>query len=142
MHTYKQNYNSFFESELDVIEINREKKNKSLTTKQFIERAVNVHGDTFDYSKSKYVNMSTKIIIKCKKHDIEFTQTPINHLHGPIGCSVCNKNIKPRIRHERFIKRVNKKSMMIGSVGEKLIGYWLNQHSVEYEKQKTYSFCN
>ena len=94
MHTYKQNYNSFFEPELDIIEINCEKKNKSLTTIQFIERAVKVHGDSFDYSKSEYINMSTKITVTCKKHNIEFTQTPINHLHGPIGCSICNKNIR------------------------------------------------
>jgi very-short-patch-repair endonuclease len=141
MHIYKQNYNSFFEPELDIIEINREKKNKPLTTIQFIERAVRVHGDIFDYSKCEYVDMSTKIIITCKKHNIEFTQTPINHLHGPIGCPICNKNIRPRIRRERFIKKVNKKNMIIGSVGETLIGYWLNQYSIEYEKQKTFIGC-
>jgi len=140
MHTYKQNYNSFFESELDIIEINREKKNKPLTTIQFIERAVKVHGDTFDYSKSEYVNMSTKIIITCKKHNIEFTQIPNNHLYGPIGCSFCNKNIRPRIIRKKPIMVVNEKIRII-SVGEKLIEYWLNKNSINYEKQKTFNEC-
>lgn len=140
MHIYKQNYNSFFEPELDIIEINREKEKKSLVTTQFIERAVKVHGNSFDYSKTNYINMSTKIIIICRKHNVEFTQTPNNHLHGPIACSLCNKNIRPRIIRKKPIKMINKKINIV-SVGEKLIEYWLNKNSIKYEKQKTYNGC-
>ena len=141
MHTYDQNFNSFFGKELDVIEIIREKKNKRLTTEEFIKKAIKIHGDKYDYSLVNYINSSTKVLIKCSEHNIEFSQTPINHLYGSIGCSVCNKNIKPRIRRERFIKKTNKKNMIIDSAGEKMIGYWLNQHSIEYEKQKTFNGC-
>jgi very-short-patch-repair endonuclease len=141
IYTYNQNFNSFFQGDLNLIEINREKRNKRLTTKDFIKKAEIVHGDSFDYSKSVYVNMSTKITIICKKHNIEFTQTPINHLHASIGCSMCNKNIKSKIKREKFIKKVNKKSMMICSTGEKLIEHWLNKNFIEYEKQKTFAEC-
>jgi len=48
-YTYNKNYNSFFEPELDTIEINRERKNKPLTTTQFIERAVKVHNMLIEY---------------------------------------------------------------------------------------------
>ena len=39
-----------------------------LTTEEFIERAIKVHGDRYDYSKTKYVNHRTKVIITCKEH--------------------------------------------------------------------------
>ena len=140
IHIYKQNYCSFFEPKLDVVEICREKNNRPLTTIEFIERAFIVHGDKFDYSKSKYVNMSTKVIIVCKKHNIEFMQTPINHLHGPIGCPVCNKNIKPRITRKK-IETIYRKKEKICSVGENLIECWLNKNSIKYETQKTFNEC-
>lgn len=31
-----------------------------LTTEQFISKAKSIHGDKFDYSKTKYVNSETK----------------------------------------------------------------------------------
>ena len=34
---------------------------RKLTTKEFIERAIKVHGDKYDYSKVEYVNNRTKV---------------------------------------------------------------------------------
>lgn len=64
-------------------------KNQSNTTK-FIEKAVNVHGEKYDYSMVDYVNNSTEITIVCGTHG-EFNQTPQNHLAG-CGCKLCGKN--------------------------------------------------
>lgn len=61
---------------------------KSIDT--FIEEARKVHGDTYDYSKVKYVNNNTKVTIICPIHG-EFEQTPISHLRG-CGCSKCNRS--------------------------------------------------
>jgi len=72
-----------------------------LTTEQFIERARKVHGDKYDYSKVKYVNIHTKVLIGCKKHSF-FEQLPLNHLRGK-GCAICSKNY--RLTKEEFIKR-------------------------------------
>lgn len=61
------------------------------TTKEFIQDAIKVHGDKYDYSKVKYKNNNTKIVITCKKHGI-FKQDPSAHLQGK-GCHHCvNKN--------------------------------------------------
>ena len=60
---------------------------KKKTTKQFIEEARLVHGDRYDYSKSEYVNATTKIIIVCPIHG-EFSQRPCDHLNGH-GCKHC-----------------------------------------------------
>lgn len=61
---------------------------KRLTTEEFIERAKEVHGDKYDYSKVNYVNSSTKVCIICPIHG-EFWQIPSDHLSGK-GCKKCS----------------------------------------------------
>ena len=65
-------------------------KRQSLNTEQFIERAKKVHGDKYDYSKTEYINSSTKICIICPIHG-EFWQRPKDHTQG-IGCPVCKSS--------------------------------------------------
>lgn len=58
------------------------------TTESFIEKARKVHGDKYDYSKTKYgKNNREKVIIICPIHG-EFKQEPVNHLNGQ-GCPHC-----------------------------------------------------
>lgn len=57
------------------------------TTEQFIAEAKAVHGDEYDYSSVEYINASTKVEIKCRKHGI-FMQNPDSHLRGS-GCPTC-----------------------------------------------------
>jgi hypothetical protein len=61
-----------------------------LTTKQFIERSIIVHGNKYDYSKVIYNNMHEKVVIGCNVHG-NFKQTPNSHLHGS-GCFKCGKD--------------------------------------------------
>ena len=58
-------------------------------TEEFIEKAIVIHKDKYDYSKSDYKNNSTNVIIICKEHG-EFTQAPSNHLSGK-GCLKCGR---------------------------------------------------
>lgn len=58
-----------------------------LTTKEFIRRARQVHGNRYDYSKVKYEGSHKKVIIICREHG-EFEQTPGNHIHGQ-NCRKC-----------------------------------------------------
>lgn len=58
-------------------------------TKDWIRKAINKHGDLWNYSKSIYINAKTKLIITCKIHG-EFLQCPNNHLQGS-GCPDCGK---------------------------------------------------
>ena len=59
-------------------------------TEIFIIKAILIHGDRYDYSKVEYVNAKTKILIKCKIHNIWFYQNPDN-LKRKIGCPLCKK---------------------------------------------------
>lgn len=53
----------------------------------FIARANDVHNFKYDYSKTNYRNLNTKVVIICPKHG-EFEQLPSNHLHNH-GCYQC-----------------------------------------------------
>ena len=64
------------------------------TTDSFIKRALEVHGDKYDYSKTNYVNGSLKVIITCKKHG-DFEQRPSGHIAGR-GCHKCSKESASR----------------------------------------------
>lgn len=54
---------------------------KKVTTKEFINKAVSLHGNKFDYSKSVANGWNNKVIILCKKHG-EFLQNLGDHLQG------------------------------------------------------------
>ena len=60
---------------------------KKLTTKDFIEKAKQLHNDKYDYSETVYVNSRSKIIIICPEHG-SFEQLPSSHLSGN-GCPKC-----------------------------------------------------
>ena len=61
------------------------------TTDWFIQKAHEVHGNKYDYSKVNYVNSSTKVCIICKIHG-GFWQLPGSHIKGH-GCVKC-RNVK------------------------------------------------
>lgn len=61
----------------------------TLTTGEFIERAVAVHGDTLDYSLVEYVNNSTKVQVRCPKHG-SFWIRPYHLTSHKQGCLSCN----------------------------------------------------
>ena len=48
---------------------------------EFIQKAREVHGDKYDYSKVNYVNSYTKVCIICPEHG-EFWQKPNSHING------------------------------------------------------------
>lgn len=59
------------------------------TTDKFIKKAKQIHGNTYNYAQSRYVDESTKIAIICPKHGI-FRQSKKHHLGGA-GCPECAK---------------------------------------------------
>lgn len=75
-----------------------------LTTEQFINKAIKVHGNKYDYKYSNYINSRSKLKIKCKIHGV-FEQEANSHLKG-IGCSKCSDKYKPT--NKEFIEKVKK----------------------------------
>lgn len=63
--------------------IDKQRSDPTLLVEKFKE----IHGNTYGYSKVKYINNVTKINIICKKHG-SFKQRPKDHLRG-YGCPTC-----------------------------------------------------
>lgn len=76
---------------------------KGFTQEQFISKARDVHGDTYDYSETKYVNMRTKVTIICPTHG-RFEQNPSNHVINKQRCYECAKDSE-RCTKESFINK-------------------------------------
>lgn len=76
---------------------------RRLTTKEFIQKAIEIHGNKYDYSKVDYKNSKTKICIICPEHG-EFWQTPATHLKS-YGCPKCSGKFLDK---EYFIEKANK----------------------------------
>ena len=64
----------------------------SFNKQQFIDKAREIHGDKYDYSKINYVNANTKVCIICPEHG-EFWQTPYVHNNLKCGCPKCGRII-------------------------------------------------
>jgi len=91
----------------------RYKRNKSDAIHDFIL----VHHNNFDYSKVKYVDLNTKIVIICKKCGATFLQKPQKHLDGH-GCPHCNL-----------------------SRGESKIKNFMDKNGISYVSQKIFDGC-
>ena len=84
-------------------------------TKEFIEKAIKIHGDKYDYSKVEYIDSKTKVKIICQIHG-EFEQTPNHHLNRKDGCKKCGRisnGIKHTKSQEDFILDSKKYIMII-----------------------------
>lgn len=80
-----------------------------LTQEQFIARAVSVHGDRYDYTKSQYKDSKTPCTIICAEHG-EFKQMPVHHWAGR-GCKTCGstkQGLAQRLSLEEFKSRAEK----------------------------------
>lgn len=89
----------------------------SLTHDEFIERAVETHGDRYDYSMAEYKGMRFPVSVICPKHGV-FTQSANRHTHGG-GCPKC----------------------WTASKGEAFIAGLLSEMGVEFEREKTFPTC-
>lgn len=76
-----------------------------LTIKEWIVKAIETHGELYDYTHSTYKNNRTPVEIKCRIHG-NITVNPKSHLTGT-GCAKCAKNHP--YTTEEWIERANVK---------------------------------
>lgn len=104
---------------------------KSLGTSGFIEKAQQIHGDKFDYSKVNYVNSRFRVSIICPSHG-PFEQLPFIHFNSKYGCPRCGQEStgnQLRGDLETFIEKSNKihlykydyKLAQFNNLGDKII---------------------
>ena len=100
---------------------------KSYTTKSFIKKAIEVHGNKYDYSKVIYIDTNTKVSIICPKHG-EFWQTPNVHLQGH-GCPKCGKDSSSTLSRKNVDEFINE--------ARKIHGDKYDYSKVEYINNKS-----
>jgi hypothetical protein len=96
---------------------------KKLTTKEFIEKSRNVHGDKYDYSLVDYKVNTTKVKIICYTHGI-WEQSPNDHL-GDHGCPSC-AGLK-RLNNVEFIEK--SRNVHGDKYDYSLVDYGKNNHN-------------
>lgn len=77
-----------------------------LSNEEYIERVTKVHGDTYDYTETKYVSANTRVRILCKQHG-EFIKIPSVHEVGS-GCPECTIEVLRKGKEDKFISKVDK----------------------------------
>ena len=78
-------------------------------TEYFINEAIEIHGNTYDYSLTQYFESSNNIKIICKNHGI-FEQRPNSHKIRKQGCSKCGNiqmKLKQSFTQKEFVKKAN-----------------------------------
>ena len=91
---------------------------------EFIQKAMRVHGDKYDYSKvSEYINNKEKVDIICKIHGV-FPQRPKDHLDGH-GCPLCR---------ESHLEKITAKALKDAGVvyDRNFKPIWLNKLSLDF----------
>ena len=149
------------------IEENAEKNRHSLEF--FIEKAKEIHGTKYDYSRVEYVDCKTKVCIICPEHG-EFWQTPSDHISQKQGCPKCGikrRADKNRLSKEDFVlkaKEIHGEKDKNGkehgefwqtpnnhlrgngcpkckeSKGERVIRDILENKDIDYEQEKTFDW--
>lgn len=69
--------------------ITRFEKSKCVRVSNYVDKCKEVHGDVYDYTKTKYTGIDNKVTIICREHG-EFQQTAKHHGRGH-GCPKCAK---------------------------------------------------
>ncbi len=66
-------------------------KDRAMGKELFIHKSKELFGDKFNYSKVKYINGQTHVVLICPENH-EFEVTPNNHLSNKSGCPTCNES--------------------------------------------------
>lgn len=106
------------------------------TTEEWVEKAKQVHGDKYDYSKVEYVSAKTKVCIICPEHG-EFWQLPYAHIKGQ-GCPSCDMSHLENEVHQILIKHNIKfinESDLNGKLGRLRVDFYLPELNLVIECQ-------
>lgn len=80
---------------------------KKKSQEEFIKEIMDIHSDKYDYSKVKYINNNTNVIVICPEHG-EFLKKPIHLINRGQGCPLCSRDeisSKQRMGLNNFITK-------------------------------------
>jgi hypothetical protein len=89
---------------------------KNRGQQKFIDKANKIHNNEYDYSETKYINCSTKVIIICHKHEeiYKFEIVPHDHINGDKrGCPICGEKRGAEKRVKKCADKFVQESKMV-----------------------------
>lgn len=118
------------------------------TTESWIQKAKELNGGNYDYSKVQYISYKEKVCIICPIHG-EFKQTPNMHLGGR-GCPYCphgetfihnwltSNNFEFASQHELYLPTSGRSVVRVD--------FWITYkdkiYAIEYNGKQHYQFCS
>jgi protein-arginine kinase activator protein McsA len=102
-------------------------KSNTCTTDKFVEKAIKVHGNRYDYSKVVYAGIGSKVLITCPEHG-DFLQTPNGHLKGRI-CKKCANKLLKKLKLQTLSEFVDKANSIHGSKYNYSKSVYIDAHS-------------
>lgn len=109
---------------------------EKLTQDEFLKRAKEIYGDnTYDYSNVVYINMETKVELKCFRAGHAFKIDPKHHINRRQGCSICEFETRSERRPS---KRDEIIKMCVDVHGDKYDYSLLSDRVLLTEKVKIY----
>lgn len=111
---------------------------QTLSQEEFIQKAMSVHGDKYDYSKVEYVNATTPVSIICPRHGV-FKQKAYGHIWG-YGCPHCANESKRKLVYGVGIKDITCSKPKYYSLWSAVLRrcYW----EASFKKNPTYRGCS
>lgn len=116
-------------------------KDRAMGKELFINKAKELFGEKYDYSKVEYINGQRNVCLICPTHG-EFDVTPNNHLSKKSGCPVCSESKlerelasildKKNVKYER-LKRFK-------WLGRQSLDLYLTEHNIAIECQGVQHF--
>lgn len=76
-----------------------------LTFDDFVDRAREIHGDSYEYFQEGFKTSLEDIIVRCKVHG-DFKTTPARHTHGKSKCPKCTEIIRKQRVIQNFVDKV------------------------------------
>jgi ssDNA-binding Zn-finger/Zn-ribbon topoisomerase 1 len=83
-------------------------KHNQSTSKDFIEKAIKVHKNQYQYKNVNYIGSKSKVVLTCPVHG-NFTQIPSDHLSGK-GCQKCARKLVGELNTfttKTFVEKAN-----------------------------------
>lgn len=111
------------------------------TTEEWIEKANKVHCWKYNYSKTKYINSTSKVCIICPKHG-EFWQNASHHLNG-VECPMCGNvsKLEDKTKHLLLLLNVEyEQQKRFKWLGLQSLDFYLPQFCAAIECQGTQHF--
>ena len=111
-------------------------KDRAMGKELFINKAKELFGEKYDYSKVEYINGQKNVCLICPVHG-EFEVTPNNHLSKKSGCPICNESKLERelasILDKQNVKYERQKRFKW--LGRQSLDLYLSEHNIAIECQ-------